>query len=977
MVFSLTYLAIITCILKAFSAEAKNVFVYLSASPKTESFASQNYPRNYPNNASTVWMITSSTSDQVELKLLGFDTEKDFDIVQIRDGDSLESMLLATFHGREVDTNSIVSSRRKLLVSFTTDGSVSYRGFNISYRTVLFTDIKITSFIHSGLVDTCVTSDVINDSNITRTVSFLHILPEKALISYFSIKINNTYIPGRLMTKHSLPTIYEDHPVHQLKKKTHPESGEVLRKFEMIYRMQPNTGIQFKLKYSHVLFRSQSRYLYKGIFLRENLVNSLIADVYVCTNVNTKFLRTPTPSIFSEMDILHGTVLEKKGNFSHITFRSVGKHNNPLWKSEIYVEYDTERTAESGCVFVDERGYFIHKFSPNLPALPRKVIFVLDISGSMAGRKIQQVRSAVSNILQTLGNKDSFNIVLFESVARVWKTDVGLVRATAGNLISARRYISAIDPEGATNINEAIVTALDLLQRDNKEDSSKVNPFLDFIIFLTDGQPTVGARSTDVILKNVEKKNNQGYGIIAIGFGKHVDSGFLQELAKKNKGIWGHISEKADASIQIQKFLTKTLIAPILFDVKLTYRPNIATLSTKLFHSVLRRGGEIVVAGKIEGTSRMPATGDIVSLIATGKTDKDKKNMTYELEVCPIQDCVIPDATEDKKENLAERFYAILRLRDISRYSLVTNMTILIVEKNNSRLPTHVQPRSPNFPGLPVNSGDVLPWIFEGDPHFIVRLNQKIKVCFTLGGIPNKVYRILHDSKLGVTVNGFIVRAPPSGLTDEIHKTNFPNKAPETYFQRLSFIFTRVKLSFLVSPHNVTIVNNTNTKKSHEYTIDASDDFFLLNEIEIKFSIYGVGKMYSYVNLTLPEKVTFIVKLHRTRDQVLLNHTEHREDHLDMEVDGAQHLSKQISGIFGDIASTSLHSSWQNPKILKHEKQFILFYRNQQTKVHKAFLHNPMKRHSYVPCWHVCDSRILTGKPVSSYLVPDLLNTGS
>ena len=56
--------------------------------------------------------------------------------------------------------------------------------------------------------------------------------------------------------------------------------------------------------------------------------------------------------------------------------------------------------------------------------------------------------------------------------------------------------------------------------------------------------------------------------------------------------------------------------------------------------------------------------------------------MTYELEVCPIQDCVIPDATEDKKENLAERFYAILRLRDISRYM---RSTLTAEEKKNYR----------------------------------------------------------------------------------------------------------------------------------------------------------------------------------------------------------------------------------------------------------------------------------------------------
>lgn len=37
-------------------------------------------------------------------------------------------------------------------------------------------------------------------------------------------------------------------------------------------------------------------------------------------------------------------------------------------------------------------GYFVHYFAPkNLPPLPKNVVFVLDISASMVGAKLQQV----------------------------------------------------------------------------------------------------------------------------------------------------------------------------------------------------------------------------------------------------------------------------------------------------------------------------------------------------------------------------------------------------------------------------------------------------------------------------------------------------------------------------------------------------------------------------------------------------------
>lgn len=38
-------------------------------------------------------------------------------------------------------------------------------------------------------------------------------------------------------------------------------------------------------------------------------------------------------------------------------------------------------------------GYFVHHFAPSsLPRIPKNVVFVIDQSGSMDGRKIQQVQ---------------------------------------------------------------------------------------------------------------------------------------------------------------------------------------------------------------------------------------------------------------------------------------------------------------------------------------------------------------------------------------------------------------------------------------------------------------------------------------------------------------------------------------------------------------------------------------------------------
>ncbi|KAL1140323.1 hypothetical protein AAG570_000255 [Ranatra chinensis] len=68
---------------------------------------------------------------------------------------------------------------------------------------------------------------------------------------------------------------------------------------------------------------------------------------------------------------------------------------------------------------VDE-GYFVHFYSDDtLKPLNKHVVFVLDLSGSMHGRKLQQVKDAMNQILSDLKPKDYFSLVLFSDSSKV------------------------------------------------------------------------------------------------------------------------------------------------------------------------------------------------------------------------------------------------------------------------------------------------------------------------------------------------------------------------------------------------------------------------------------------------------------------------------------------------------------------------------------------------------------------------------
>lgn len=86
---------------------------------------------------------------------------------------------------------------------------------------------------------------------------------------------------------------------------------------------------------------------------------------------------------------------------------------------QFVVQYDVEIDI-SGQILVND-GYFVHFFAPkNLKPLRKHVIFVLDVSGSMIGRKINQLKEAMMSILEDLNPGDYFNIIDFNYNAKVW-----------------------------------------------------------------------------------------------------------------------------------------------------------------------------------------------------------------------------------------------------------------------------------------------------------------------------------------------------------------------------------------------------------------------------------------------------------------------------------------------------------------------------------------------------------------------------
>src|SRR5437764_1563772 len=90
--------------------------------------------------------------------------------------------------------------------------------------------------------------------------------------------------------------------------------------------------------------------------------------------------------------------------------------------------------------------------------LPRETIFIIDSSGSMEGASMQQAKAALLLALDDLKSGDKFNIIDFDSTARLLFNDSKF--ADAPSIAAAKSFVDTIKADGGTEMLNALRLAM-------------------------------------------------------------------------------------------------------------------------------------------------------------------------------------------------------------------------------------------------------------------------------------------------------------------------------------------------------------------------------------------------------------------------------------------------------------------------------------------------------------------------------------
>jgi hypothetical protein len=103
------------------------------------------------------------------------------------------------------------------------------------------------------------------------------------------------------------------------------------------------------------------------------------------------------------------------------------------------------------------------------------------------------------------------------------------------------------------------------------------------IVFLTDGEPTVGEVRPNKIQATVRELNSEPEAsIFSLALGNDADFGFLKRLSLRNSGFARKIYEASDTALQLRDFY-RQVASPLLANVSFSYQPEHVSLHLRAF----------------------------------------------------------------------------------------------------------------------------------------------------------------------------------------------------------------------------------------------------------------------------------------------------------------------------------------------------------------------------------------------------------
>jgi Ca-activated chloride channel family protein len=499
-------------------------------------------------------------------------------------------------------------------------------------------EVNIDGRIRDQVAEVQVSQTFHNPGSFQLEAEFLFPLPEEGAIQNFVLLVDGRELPGRLLPKDEARRIYEE----IVRFKRDPALLEYVGRGlyrTSVFPIPPGADRKVTMRYTQLCKRDRDVIEFSYPLSTQKFtakpIQRLAVGLLIQSREAIKSVYCPSDDARVERygDREVRVSLERRYIVPTSDFRLVYTLSDKALAASVL----SYRPSES------DDGYFLVLASPEVkPAdtrpLPKTVIFVLDRSGSMAGKKIEQARRALKSVLSNLRSEDLFNIVVYDDRVESFKPE--LQRYGTSMRDEAEHFVDNIREGGSTNIDAALKAALGMIQ-----DSARPS----YVLFLTDGLPTAGETGELAIAENCKTANQRRTRIFVFGVGYDVNARLLDRLSGQNSGTSEYVKPDEDIEAHVGRFYAK-MTSPVLAEIRIELAGIDINRTYPRDLPDLFDGGQIVWAGRYRQSGR-------TTLRITGKVAGERRSLEFPAELAR--------AYQGSGYDFVERLWAVRRVGDL------------------------------------------------------------------------------------------------------------------------------------------------------------------------------------------------------------------------------------------------------------------------------------------------------------------------
>ena len=452
-------------------------------------------------------------------------------------------------------------------------------------------EVNLDARIRDQVAEVQVSQTFHNPGSIQIEAEYLFPLPEEGAVQNFVLLVDGKELPGRLMAKDEARRIYEE----IVRTRRDPALLEYMGRGlyrSSVFPIPPGADRKLTMRYTQVCKRDRDVVEFSYPFSNQKFtakpIDRLKLSLRLESRDSLKSLYCPTyDTVISRPTDHEATVsFEQRHTIPTTDFRLI----YTLAEGAVGATVLSYRPTES------EDGYFVLLASPRVRVStdrrpPKTVVFVLDRSGSMAGKKIEQARNALRFVLNNLRDDDTFNIIAYDDRVETFKPELQACRYSSRTRDEAVRFIDNIREGGGTNIDEGLKAALGMIHDDSRPS---------YVLFLTDGLPTVGETRETAIAANGKSSNRYRARIFAFGVGYDVNARLLDRLSGGNSGTSEYVKPDEDIESHVARFYGR-MTSPALADIRMELTGTDINRVYPRDLPDLFEGNQLVVAGRYRG----------------------------------------------------------------------------------------------------------------------------------------------------------------------------------------------------------------------------------------------------------------------------------------------------------------------------------------------------------------------------------------